>query len=127
MPSLQRTSDYLKGNSPNLSMLKFLDIVLTDLQKCYSRQQKVQPPFEAQYFFLELLQNFVSYISYCLYEDVLNVFEKLLTLCSDVLTEKVIKSCLVALVDKYTMKSKALKTTIQNFMKFLLETSSKVN
>ena len=108
-------------------MLKFLDIVLTDLQKCYSRQQKVQPPFEAQYFFLELLQNFVSYISYCLYEDVLNVFEKLLTLCSDVLTEKVIKSCLVALVDKYRMKSKALKTTVQNFMKFLLATSSKVH
>lgn len=107
-------------------MLKFLDIVLTDLSKYYTRQQKIQPPFETQYFFLDLLQNFVTYISYSLYEDVLIVFEKLLALCSEVLTEKVIKSCLVALVDKYTMKSKALKTTVQNFMKFLLDTSSKV-
>jgi hypothetical protein len=86
----------------------------------------VQPPLEAQYFFLELLQNFVGYIPYSLYEDVLSVFEKILALCSEVLTEKVIKSCLVALVDKYTMKSKALKTTVQNFMKFLLDSSSKV-
>jgi hypothetical protein len=86
----------------------------------------VQPPFEIQYFFLELFQNFASYISYSLYEDVLSVFEKLLALCSDVLTEKVIKSCLVALIDKYTMKSKALKATVQNFMKFLLDTNSKV-
>lgn len=46
MPSLRRTSEYLKGNSPNLSMLKFLDIVLADLQKSYTRQQKLQTPIE---------------------------------------------------------------------------------
>jgi len=57
---------------------------------------------------------------------VLTVFEKLLALCSDVLTEKVIRSCLVALVDKYTMKTKALKTTMQNFTKFLLENNAKI-
>ena len=31
IPSLQRTSEFLVDNSPNLSMLKFLETVLTDI------------------------------------------------------------------------------------------------
>jgi len=31
IPSLQRTNEFLAENSPSLSMLKFLDIVLTDM------------------------------------------------------------------------------------------------
>ena len=49
----------------------------------------------------------------------------MIQLCSDVLTEKVIRASVVALVDKYTMKTKNLKTVTSNFMKFLLETNSK--
>ena len=41
------------------------------------------------------------------------------------MTEKVIRACVVALVDKYTMKTKNLKSVTTNFMKFLLETNSK--
>ena len=32
LPILKRTSDYLKYNSPGLSMIKFLDIVLKDIK-----------------------------------------------------------------------------------------------
>lgn len=53
-----------------------------------------------------MLNNFVSYISYCLYDNAFSVFDKLLSMCSDVINEKVVTKCIVALVDKYTMKSK---------------------
>ena len=32
MPSLRRTNEFLKSNSPSLPMLKFMDIVLADIQ-----------------------------------------------------------------------------------------------
>jgi len=32
IPILQRTSEYLRHNSPTQSMLKFLDIALTDIK-----------------------------------------------------------------------------------------------
>lgn len=68
-----------------------------------------------------MLSNFVSYISYCLYEEVFSVFDKLLSMCSDVINEKVLTKCIVALVDKYTMKSKAHKSSLGVFMKGLME------
>ena len=117
IPILQRTTEYLKNNSPSLHMLKFLDIVLKDLKLagyCASNP-------DLQYFFLDMLNNFVGYISYCLYEEVFSVFDKLLTLCSDVVNEKVLTKCIVALVDKYTIKSKAHKSTLQAFVKSLME------
>ena len=74
-----------------------------------------------QLFFLELLSNFVSYLSYSVYEEVFPVFDKLLYLSSDVLTEHVIKKCTVGLVDKYTLKSKAHKNSVSNFMKIIMD------
>ena len=106
-------------------MLKFLDIVLTDFSKIFLKSSKLQVPFEIQYFMIELLENFVCYISYSLYEEVLGIFESMIQLCPDVLTEKVIRACVVALIDKYTMKTKNLKTVTTNYMKFLLENNSK--
>ena len=68
-----------------------------------------------------MLNNFVPYISYCLYEEVFSVFDKLLSMCSDVINEKVLTKCVIALVDKYTMKSKAHKNSLGQFMKILME------
>jgi hypothetical protein len=68
-----------------------------------------------------MLNNFVTYISYCLYEEVFSVFDKLITMCNDVINEKVLTKCIVALVDKYTMKSKAHKSSLSLFMKSLME------
>ncbi len=98
-------------------MLKFLDLVLRDLKQ--GNYCQTNP--DLQYFFLDILNNFVSYISYCLYEEVFSVFDKLLALCSDVVNEKVLTKCIVALVDKYTIKSKAHKNSMQIFMKGLME------
>ena len=68
-----------------------------------------------------MLYNFVPYISYSLYEEVFSVFDKLLLMCNDVINEKVVHRCIVSLVDKYTMKSKAHKNSVSAFMKSLLE------
>lgn len=87
-------------------MIKFLDLVLTDINRFYSKNKRTQPPVDIQQFFLELLSNFVTYIPYSLYEEVISVFEKLIALCPDVFTDKVMQSCIIALIDKYTVKSK---------------------
>jgi hypothetical protein len=68
-----------------------------------------------------MLSNFVVYISYCLYEEVFSVFDKLLAMCADVMNEAVLTKCIVALVDKYTMKSKSHKNSLSLFMKGLME------
>lgn len=117
IPILQRTTDYLKNNSPSLSMLKVLDMVLRDIKASGFCQMQS----DLQYFFLEMLNNYVNYISYCLYEEVFTVFDKLLAMCADVINEKVLSKCILSLVDKYTMKSKSHKNTIQQFIKLLLE------
>ena len=51
-------------------------------------------------------------ISYCLYEEIFPVFDKLLSLSQDVMTERILKKCIMALIDKYTMKNKAHKQSI---------------
>jgi hypothetical protein len=117
IPILQRTTDFLKNNSPSLSMLKVLDMVLRDIKAGGFCQMQS----DLQYFFLEMLNNYVNYISYCLYEEVFSVFDKLLQMCADVINEKVLSKCILALVDKYTMKSKSHKNSLSMFMKLLLE------
>lgn len=72
-------------------------------------------------FFADLLQNFVTYMSYSLYEEVFIVFDKLLQLTHEVINEKILKKCIVALVDKYTLKNKAHKSSLTTFMKSLLD------
>ena len=55
MPSLQRASDFMAGNSPSLSMLKFLDLVLNDMVRVFQKNQRVHLSNEMQFFFAEML------------------------------------------------------------------------
>lgn len=68
-----------------------------------------------------MLSNFVNYMSYSLYEEVFSVFDKLLFLTSDVMNDDVLRKCICALVDKYTLKSKAHKNSLTIFMKSLMD------
>lgn len=123
MPSMQRVCKFLEGNSPSLPMLKFLDIALSDFLSYFAQATgKGKPlvvPVEIQVFFAQLLHNFADYISYSLFEEIFSVFDKLLSLTSDVMSEAILKKCIVALVDKYTLKSKAHKASLATFMKSL--------
>lgn len=78
-------------------------------------------------FFLELLDNFLTSLAYSLYEEAFPVLDKLIFLAGDSLSDSVIKKCIVALVDKYTLKSKSHKTSLTNFMKSLLDVKVKKN
>lgn len=33
-------------NSPSISMIKFLDLVLTDINRFYSKNKRTQPPID---------------------------------------------------------------------------------
>ena len=78
-------------------------------------------PLELQTFFAELLSNFANYISYSLYEEVFSVFDKMLALTTDVLSDVILRKVIVALVDKYTLKNKAHKASLTAFMKTLFD------
>jgi hypothetical protein len=127
MPSLQRVCTFLESNSPSLAMLKFLDISLTDFTAYFTQTsakgKTLAVPNELQSFFGQLLTNYADYISYSLYEEVFSVFDKLLLLTGDALSEIILKKCIVALVDKYTIKNKAHKASLTGFMKSLFDRS----
>lgn len=76
-------------------------------------------------FFADLLSNYCNYMSYSLYEEVFSVFDKLLLLTGDVISEKILKKCILALIDKYTLKSKAHKASLTSFMKSLFDVKIK--
>ena len=103
-PALQRASEFMEGNSPSQSMLKFLDLVLADTLRCYQKTQRQQPPVEVQQFFAQMLHNFAQYLAYTPFEDSLFVFEKLTALSSDHISEETLCACIVGLIDKYSMK-----------------------
>ncbi len=98
---------FIKANT-----LKFLDIVLKDIKAV---------PVDLCPIFLDILQEFVQYISFTLYEDVFPIFDRLLSLCSDILTEEIVEKCIAALVDRYSCKSKSSKNSLQMFTKTLIE------
>ena len=102
-------------------MIKFLDIVLRDIKQGNYCAKSV----ELQLFFLDMMNNIVPYISNCLYEEIFPVFDKLLSMCSEVITDKVLHKCIIAFVDKYTLKSKAHKNSLTIFMKNLMEMKPK--
>ena len=68
-----------------------------------------------------MLENFVISLAYSLYEEAFSVFDKLLYLSGEAVTESAIKKCIVAFVDKYTLKSKSHKASMTTFMKMLMD------
>ena len=76
---------------------------------------------------MDLLENFVVSLSYSLYEEAFTVFDKLLYLTGEAISEQVIKKCIVALVDKYTLKSKSHKASMTAFMKTLMDVKVRRN
>ena len=87
----------------------------------------IADPLKLQDFFLELMENFVTSLAYSLYEEAFSVFDKLLYLAGESVSENAIKKCIVALVDKYTLKSKSHKASMTTFMKTLMDVKVRRN
>ncbi len=83
-PALMRASKFIEHNSPGLEMIKFLDIVLADFQIHHKTKQLSE---QTSTLICELLLHFVVYLPYSMFEESLAVFEKLLFLCQDSVTE----------------------------------------
>lgn len=66
----------------------------------------------------------MDYISFGLFEEIFPVFDKLLYLSQNVISQKVLQKCIMALVDKYTMKNKLHKASIQALMKSMIESKT---
>mmetsp|Transcript_1902 Transcript_1902/g.2665 ORF Transcript_1902/g.2665 Transcript_1902/m.2665 type:complete len:141 (+) Transcript_1902:3668-4090(+) len=101
-------------------MLKFLDITLADI-----RSGNFASNHDLQFFFLDMLNSLLNYMTYCLHEEIFPVFDKLLTLCSEVMTNAVLEKAIHGLIDKYTMKNKAHKQSIQLLVKQLMDIEKK--
>lgn len=84
IPLLQRVYTHIEHNSPTLGMLKFMDIVLRDIR------QEVSASPELKSFFLTFLGAFVQSIPYNLYEEMFYVFDKLIDMVKDILSESVL-------------------------------------
>ena len=81
-------------------MLKFMDIVLTDLiagKYCHGKPG-------IQEVFLDQLNSIVSHLSFSMHEEIFPVFDKLLQISSDVMDAYTLKKCIMALVDANTQK-----------------------
>ena len=76
-------------------MLKFMDIVLTDLisGKYYQGNPEIQEIFYDQ------LNSLTSHLSFCMHEEIFPVFDKLLQISSDLMDAYTLKKCIHALVD----------------------------
>ena len=112
LPILKRTADHLKNNSPTQNTLKFLDMMLKEFKEV---------PEDACPIYMDLLNAFVQYISFAIYEDVFPIFDKLLTICSPILNEGIFLKCLSILIERYSFKNKAQKASLQGLTKTLIE------
>jgi hypothetical protein len=115
LPALQRTTTYLKSNSPTQNMLKFLDVVLADI----IAGGYCSGSTEIQEIFYEQLNALTPHLSFCQLEEVFPVFDKLTQMCRDLMDAYTLKKCIHALVEananaqKVQAKTKAHKATIQ--------------
>lgn len=125
MPFLHRTTNFLKHHSPTQNMLKFMDIVLTDLIE----GKYCQGNPEIQEIFYDQLNCIVNHLSFNMHEEVFPVFDKLLQISSDLMDAYTLKKCIHALVEannnkQQVQKSKSHKQTIERFMKALLDANT---
>jgi hypothetical protein len=70
---------------------------------------------------VELLDGLLNYVSCCLHEEVFSVVDKLLAITRGALHERILVKLIEVMLDKYTMRTKAQKLSIQTFTKSLLD------
>ena len=86
---------HAKTSCPTLAMLKFLEVVLNDINKM---------SLEMKECLVELLSNFAQHIPNNLYEEVFTVFDLLLNLIHRFLNPSLLKHIIDKLLNKYTVK-----------------------
>ncbi|CAI2383303.1 unnamed protein product [Moneuplotes crassus] len=126
LPYLSRIHEFSMKSSPTLSMLKFINLIInpinSNLPSYYDRPSKMQSKLNA--FLLSFLVNFVRWVPHNLNEEAFKVLETLLVTLRFSLRYEHIEAVTLALLDKYTMRSKIHKEIMSFFISLLLEQDS---
>lgn len=109
MPVLDRINEHCKSQTPALPMLKFLDIVFSDLK-----------PDAAFYeFLLDFLPNFCQCIPSNVHDEVFQVLNQILSFVGGCLSEHHLEALIEGVLDQYTVKSQSQKQT-RNYLTNLI-------
>lgn len=123
LPYLEKIHAFASKSSPTLSMLKFINLILTPVnENCLSFEyamQKTQKRLTT--FLLNFILSFVRWVPHNLNEEAFKVLDLLLYSVRFSLQYIHIKAVTSALLDKYTMRSKIHKETMNYFINLLLE------
>ena len=109
-----KVNDHCKNSSPTLPMLQFLHIILSNVKNV---------DLDLKVFLVELTDRISSHIPNYPYDDIFIVFEMLLNLVFPNLSEKAFKNILLSITDKYTLRSKRQKQSLENFISKILSNS----
>jgi len=112
LPLLWRVCKYCETSSPTSGMLNFLITVLSSI-KDTKDQMGV--------FLKEFTPIFANCVPHSIYDESFEVFDILMELSSSFLDEEMLKKCIMALLDLYTMKGKAYKQFKDIFIKRIID------
>ena len=123
LPYLEQIHNFAIKSSPTLSMLKFINLILKPIKK-HSTSNNY--PYHKMHkklikFLLSFILRFSKWIPHNLNEEAFKVLDSLLYTVRFSLKYVHIKTVTLALLDKYTMRSKIHKETMATFINLLLD------
>ena len=123
LPYLDNIYDFAQKSSPTLSMLKFIILILGPINKnCNSYAIPVSKPHKRlTSFLLSFILRLVKWVPHNLNEEAFKVMDLLMYTVRYSLKYVHIKAVTLALLDKYTMRSKIHKETMTAFISLLLD------
>ena len=123
LPYLEQIHNFAIKSSPTLSMLKFINLILKPIKKNTTSNDY---PYHWMHkrlikFLLSFILSFARWIPHNLNEEAFKVLDSLLYTVRFSLKYVHIKAVTLALLDKYTMRSKIHKETMATFIYLLLD------
>lgn len=123
LPYLEQIHSFAIKSSPTLSMLKFINLILKPIKK---QSQANSYPYQRMHkklikFLLSFILSFSRWIPHNLNEEAFKVLDSLLYTVRYSLKYVHIKTVTLALLDKYTMRSKIHKETMTMLINLLLD------
>lgn len=114
---------FAEKSSPTLSMLKFINIILAPITRneilyqfptpsCYSKLTE---------FLLNFTLRYVNWLPHNLNEEAFKVLDSVLNIIRYNMRYEHIEAIALALLDKYTMRSKIHKETVKKFIEIILD------
>ena len=123
LPYLHKIHDFAEKSSPTSSMLKFINIILGPINRNKFIYEYPVPKIYKKLtsFLLSFILRFVKWVPHNLNEEAFKVLDSILHIVRFNLKYKHIEAITLALLDKYTMRSKIHKKTMKTFISLLID------